>query len=73
MPANRISRYRSPASGASSPSGSAAPIPSGFVVCPPQVAMAQPWQQEIYRLAYERARAAVEVPQHYRLLFSCWN
>jgi hypothetical protein len=73
MAANRISRHRSPSSGASSPSAAAAPIPNGFVVCPLQLAAAQPWQQEIYRLAYERARAAVETPRHYRLLFSCWN
>ena len=73
MTANRLSGFRPAAVGGKSAVPSAAPIPSGFVVCPPQLAMAQPWQQEIYRLAYERALAAVEVPRHYRLLFSCWN
>jgi hypothetical protein len=31
------------------------------------------WQQEVYRLAYERARAAAQVPRHHRQLFSVWN
>ena len=48
-------------------------VPQGFVVCPPQVVLANAWQQEIYRLAYERAKAAVQVPRHHRLLFSVWN
>lgn len=48
-------------------------IPPGFAICPPQIATAQSWQQEIYRQAYEQAVAAVQVPRHHRLLFSVWN
>jgi hypothetical protein len=48
-------------------------VPQGFVVCPPQLALANAAQQEIYRLAYERAKAAVQMPRHHRLLFSVWN
>lgn len=51
----------------------AAVIPQGFALCPPQLATANSVQQEIYRLAYQRAQAAVQVPRHYRQLFSVWN
>jgi ADP-glucose pyrophosphorylase len=37
------------------------------------MATANTVQQQIYRLAYQRAQAAVQVPRHYRLLFSVWN
>ncbi len=30
-------------------------------------------QQYLYRVAYERARQALEPPRHYRQLFSVWN
>jgi hypothetical protein len=31
------------------------------------------WQLEIYRLAYEQAKAATAVPRYHRMLFSVWN
>jgi hypothetical protein len=40
-----------------------------LVVSPGQHAA---WQ-EIYRLAAERARQALEVPRHHRRFFSVWN
>jgi hypothetical protein len=48
-------------------------VPQGFVVCPPHLTTANNLQQEIYRLAYERAQAAMQIPRHHRLLFSVWN
>jgi hypothetical protein len=73
MYANRIRQWqaRKPSAAARQPSAPA--IPTGFVVCPPQLMIAQSWQQEIYRQAYEAAKAASEVPRHYRMLFSVWN
>lgn len=47
--------------------------PAGFAVCPPQLAAVHAWQQAIYRLAYERALAATQIPRHHRTLFSVWN
>lgn len=73
MAANRIHRFSSSASGTASDKSTVAPVPTGFVVCPPQLATANGWQQEIYRLAYQRAQAAVQIPQHHRRLFSVWN
>jgi hypothetical protein len=78
MAANRIHSYASRTRIASitmntGPQKNAVSIPHGFAVCPPQLATANAWQQEVYRLAYERAKAAAEVPRHYRLLFSVWN
>jgi hypothetical protein len=52
---------------------SAPAIPPGFTVCPPQLAAANTWQQEIYRLAYEQAKAAAAIPRHHRMLFAVWN
>jgi hypothetical protein len=82
MAANRIRKFGSPTRG-SAVKSAAAPtpqvpmpqvsIPHGFVLCPVQLTAANAWQQEIYRLAYQRAQAAVQIPRHYRLLFSCWN
>jgi hypothetical protein len=48
-------------------------IPQGFVFCPPQVGGFSAWQQEIYRLAYERAKAQQQIPRHHRQLFCVWN
>lgn len=76
MPTNRIQRYQPLATApAATPSRPNPPtsIPAGFTVCPPQLASANSWQQELYRQAYERAREAAQVPRHYRLLFSVWN
>lgn len=72
MAANRISRIAAQPSAPVWPKNAPAIFPPGFVVCPPQVATAQSWQQEIYRQAYAQAQAA-QVPRHYRLLFSVWN
>ncbi|MGD9721792.1 MAG: hypothetical protein AB7O59_05110 [Pirellulales bacterium] len=56
------------------PAAAAVPtVPAGFAVCPPQIATAQSWQQELYRRAYEQAIATTSVPRHYRMLFSVWN
>jgi hypothetical protein len=46
-------------------------LPAGFVAAP-QFLLGQPaaWQVQLYQQAYERARAAAEVPQHYRRLFT---
>jgi|HubBroStandDraft_6_1064221.scaffolds.fasta_scaffold1974787_1 hypothetical protein len=48
-----------------------AKLPAGFVVAP-QFLLGQPaaWQVQLYQAAYQQARAAAEVPQHYRRLFS---
>lgn len=74
MYANRIQQYsfmaRRPAK---AKPAAVAVVPSGFAVCPLTLVTPNAWQQQIYRLAYEQARAAVEVPQHYRRLFSVWN
>ncbi|HEX3724986.1 MAG TPA: hypothetical protein VHV08_02035 [Pirellulales bacterium] len=74
MPANRIHRLepiveRQDRTPPIAPVG----IPHGFVVCPPGLMIASGWQQAIYRLAYERARAQMETPRHHRMLFSVWN
>ncbi len=49
-------------------------VPVGFVVAPVFV-VAPPvaWQLELYRVAYEQARAAAAIPRHHRQLFSVWN
>ncbi len=76
MAANRIRQFQPPARrprAAQQPGAAAITIPSGFVFCPPQLAAASGWQQEIYRLAYERAKAAAEIPRHHRRLFCVWN
>jgi hypothetical protein len=75
MAANRINRVTALMS-APNPPQKPVPsltIPPGFVVCPAELAVAQPWQQALYRQAYEQAQAAVQIPRHYRLLFSVWN
>jgi hypothetical protein len=79
MAINRIRNYSSSPSaapkaraGSSGPSA-AATIPQGFVMCPPQLAAVNAWQQEIYRLAYQQAQAAAQIPRHHRQLFSVWN
>jgi hypothetical protein len=51
----------------------AAAIPPGFVICPAQLLAVHGWQQEIYRLAYQRAQAATQIPRYHRRLFSVWN
>jgi hypothetical protein len=73
MAANRIHRDASPARATSTVPSVVATIPPGFALFPPQLAAANAWQQEIYRLAYQRAQAAAQIPRHYRLLFSVWN
>ena len=78
MRANRIrsyeSRFATSASKAPSTAApqSAATIPAGFMICPPQLFAPNAWQQEIYRLAYQRTQAQMQTPRHYRL-FSVWN
>jgi hypothetical protein len=76
MAANRIRRHASPFSNAVPKSlmqSQTPAIPSGFVLYPTQLVSLTAWQQEIYRLAYERARAETQVPRHHRLLFAVWN
>jgi hypothetical protein len=83
MAANRIYRSQSvaqrfstsaPMTGVHTAQPASAPsVPHGFVVCPLAMLATGGWQQEIYRLAYERAKAAAEVPRHHRRLFSVWN
>jgi hypothetical protein len=76
MAINRITRYQSRWSfvtvSQTPPKHPGPAVPQGFAVCPPQLATANAWQQEIYRLAYERALAATQIPRHHRLL-SVWN
>jgi hypothetical protein len=77
MAANRIQRFRFAAvmTAPEEPQKPASPVPAvppGFAVCPPSVAAAQPWQQALYRQAYEQALAAAAIPRHYRL-FTVWN
>jgi hypothetical protein len=63
-----------PADNGAAPSMPMGPtIPLGFVLCPPQLTGLSAWQQEIYRLAYERAKAQLQVPRHHRQLFCVWN
>ncbi len=69
MYANRIRNWQ-PARRAAKPrpmSNSTPKPPTGFVVAP-QFLLGQPaaWQVQLYQAAYERARAAAEVPRHYR-------
>jgi hypothetical protein len=74
MGANRITAHATGAPRAPKASHVAPPsIPHGFVVCPPHLMTAAAWQQEIYRLAYERARAQMAIPRHHRMLFCVWN
>ena len=73
MSANRIRHYSPPARAASTAPNTGQAIPQGFAVCPPQLAAANAWQQEIYRLAYQRAQAAAQIPRYHRLLFCVWN
>jgi hypothetical protein len=85
MAINRVTghlkgKYFAPLPPKSAAQGGAAPtiptgptIPLGFVFCPPQLSGLSAWQQEIYRLAYERAKAQVQIPRHHRQLFCVWN
>ena len=78
MAANRMTRFESDPAGPSPKPQSDArqpgpAVPPGFAVCPPQLMAAGAWQQQIYRLAYEQALAAVQLPRHHRWLFSVWN
>ena len=73
MAANRIHRHMPPTRAASTAEAAAETIPQGFALCPPQLAAAHAWQQEIYRLAYQRAQAAAQIPRHHRALFCVWN
>jgi hypothetical protein len=76
MGRNRVSRYTAQQS-------ATAPVtvmaPPGFVVCPAPIiplaaALSWTWQQEVFRRAYEAARAKqmVTLPFYHRL-FSNWN
>ena len=73
MHANRVRNLQPPSASAPPPQTALPAIPPGFALCPPQLMVAQSWQQEIYRLAYEQAKAATQVPRHHRMLFSVWN
>jgi hypothetical protein len=73
MQANRIRQWQQRRPGTTGSKPSAPAIPPGFTLCPPQLAAVQSWQQEIYRRAYEQAKAAAEVPRYHRMLFSVWN
>ena len=55
MAMNRITQFATPDNQPASNPPAPPAVPQGFVVCPPQMAAMQAWQQEIYRLAYERA------------------
>ncbi len=63
--------------GASTPwPGSESGAAAGLVVCPmlaPGVAMDAMKVQEIYRLAYERAQAALRPSAYEMALSVCWN
>jgi hypothetical protein len=73
MQANRITGYMPKATLPNPPAPAAPVVPQGFVFCPGQLSALSAWQQEIYRLAYERAQAAARIPRHHRQLFSVWN
>ena len=73
MAANRIAQHSFGQSNPTPQPGPVATIPQGFAFCPPQLLASGGWQQEIYRLAYQRAQAAAQVPLYYRRLFSVWN
>ena len=64
---------KSAAEGAASTVPTGPTIPKGFVFCPPQLSGLSAWQQEIYRLAFERAKAQLQIPRHHRQLFCVWN
>ena len=75
MGINRI--FRAPVKTRQSVKPAPLHVPNGFVAMPTQQALGglsslTPWQQEIYRLAYERALAAAR-PRHHRRFFSVWN
>jgi hypothetical protein len=74
MPVNRISRLQWQTK---STQQTATSVPEGFVACPACAAfgfamgMAAAWQQEVFRIAYDNAKARFSSPfQH---LFSNWN
>ena len=76
MDRNRVSRYPWQRAAAEP---AAVFAPPGFVACPgptipPTAAPLWMWQQEIFRRAYEAARAKqmATLPFHHRL-FSNWN
>jgi hypothetical protein len=78
MAANRISGHfhvppSAPVPPKSAADSSTLPMPAGFVFFPVQLSGLSAWQQEVYRLAYERAKAALQVPRHHRQLFCVWN
>ncbi len=46
----------------------------GFIMCPlPLRPQSGGWMEEVYRLAYEQAKACVLPPWHERNLFTCMN
>jgi|GEM_PF-5208109 len=51
-------------------------LAEGFVVCPLPIhsqGAAAGWMQNVYQIAYERAKACVQPPWHERNLFVCMN
>lgn len=54
-----------------------APSATAFVLCPVPMMMGAEgpwcWANELYRIAYEQARAAVSPPWHLRMLLACPN
>jgi hypothetical protein len=72
MPANRISSIPGHSTAANS-SGPETPIfGAAFMILVASPEQQAAWQQ-VYRLAMERARQALELPLHHRHLFSNWN
>jgi hypothetical protein len=76
MAINRISRFSWSEAAVEVVAAAAQP---GFVVCPSAIIPVAPspqgtWQQEVFRRAYEAARAmqTAAIPYHHRL-FSNWN
>lgn len=67
-------RVESKFAGVTSQSQTAAvSAPIGFVLCPVVMAAPGAWAPEIYRLAFERAREAVERPWFERFLAPAAN
>lgn len=66
-----------PTDRSASSAGMTSTSPSAFMVCPPGVmppgAVANGWAQELYRRAYEQARAALTPSWFERLTGPSWN
>lgn len=70
---NRLTSYLEELEAA--PSAPVIPPESGFAIRPLffAVAVPVPWQMDIYRLAYEQAKAAVEARQRVGVMAHRWN